>query len=164
MAESGLNDSKEVRNQIWNLSLSHEGILGPGLEQWLKERVEINKQISDLLPEMARKRRRTFSSYDRSNKKRHRFQNYSTQGYKHFNQPYPAMSRQQYRPSSTRSSYPRFSKSNTMKTSSSFRNKTVSSTQRLSRSIVQNSDSAIFHRSQIFDILSLSTLYFSNTI
>ncbi|KAH3790277.1 hypothetical protein DPMN_168473 [Dreissena polymorpha] len=55
MADCGLYDSREVRNQIWNLPLTHEGICGSGLEQKLKERVEMNKQISDLLPEVDRK-------------------------------------------------------------------------------------------------------------
>ena len=50
--------TREVRNQIWNLPLSHDGICGSGLEQNLKERVEMNKQISDLLPEVERKPKR----------------------------------------------------------------------------------------------------------
>ncbi|KAH3855582.1 hypothetical protein DPMN_098150 [Dreissena polymorpha] len=76
MADSGLNDSKDLRNHILNLPLSHEGSFGTGLEQKLKERQEINKQISDLLHEFSRGPKRTFQGPSDQAWKRPRYQEY----------------------------------------------------------------------------------------
>ena len=126
LEDTGLNDSKNIKNHIWTLPLSHEGIFGPGLEQKLKERVEINKQISDLLPEVDRKgKRKQLSSSDQS-WKRPKFSDDRQQSFKPYQQKYSGTSRQQYRPGATGSTYPRFPKSTGTKSAavgSSFRNK-----------------------------------------
>ncbi|WAR23233.1 hypothetical protein MAR_036902 [Mya arenaria] len=58
MADSGLNDSKELKNHIWSLPLSQSGVFGVGLEHKLKERQGINKHISDLLPDFDKRNKR----------------------------------------------------------------------------------------------------------
>lgn len=94
MADSGLNDSKELRSHIWDLPLTDKGIFGPALEQKLKERQEINKQISDLLPEYGRAKRKTnttgdqpwkktrFNDFDRSHGGYRQSQSYGSMGTK----------------------------------------------------------------------------------
>jgi len=117
MADCGLNDSREVRNQIWNLPLSHDGICGSGLEQKLKERVEMNKQISDLLPEVERKPKRKAHSAGDQHWKRPRYADDRQQSYRPYQQSYhTGTSRPQYRPTAT-ATFPRFPKSSTPKSS-----------------------------------------------
>lgn len=62
--DTGLIDLKDIKGHAWDLPLSHEGVFGSGLEKKLKDRQEINKQLSDLLPEVNQKRK--FTSSDRS--------------------------------------------------------------------------------------------------
>lgn len=125
MADTGLTDSKDLRNQIWQLPLTHEGVLGAGLEQKLKERVEINKQISDLLPEVGRREKRKSSATSDQQWKRPRFDNRASHSqynypYKSYNNPQGSAGRSTYRASTA----PRFTKSAATKNatvSSSFR-------------------------------------------
>ncbi|KAH3876451.1 hypothetical protein DPMN_000294 [Dreissena polymorpha] len=53
---------KDIKTHVWELPLTHDGVFGGGLEEKLKERQEINKQLSDLLPEVDRKRKFPISS------------------------------------------------------------------------------------------------------
>ena len=62
MEETGLSELKDVKQHVWNLPLSHKGVFGEGLEKTLRERQELNKQISDLLPEMDRKRKVSYQA------------------------------------------------------------------------------------------------------
>ncbi|KAH3753733.1 hypothetical protein DPMN_188376 [Dreissena polymorpha] len=115
IADCGLNDFREVRNQIWNLPLTHEGIGGSGLEQKLKERVEMNKQISDLLPEVDRKSKRKNSAPVDQPWKRPRCTETRQQPYRPYHQAYNVGTvRPQFHASAT-AKYPRFPKSSTAK-------------------------------------------------
>lgn len=60
--DTGLHDLKDLKQQMWNLPLAHEGVFGPGLENKLKERQEKNKQLSELLPEVEKRKRPSTSS------------------------------------------------------------------------------------------------------
>ncbi|KAH3785341.1 hypothetical protein DPMN_163428 [Dreissena polymorpha] len=110
MADTGLNEPKDIMNQIWNLSLSHEGVFGPGLEQTLNDRVEINKHISDLLPQVDRRGKRRSLSIPEQPWKRARFgETKRNQNYRSFNN-YGGAVKQQYKPATATASYPRFPK------------------------------------------------------
>ncbi|XP_052245405.1 uncharacterized protein LOC127854419 [Dreissena polymorpha] len=115
MADCGLNDSREVRNHIWNLPLTHEGICGSGLEQKLKERVEMNKQISDLLPEVDRKPKRKNSAPVDQPWKRTRFTETRLQPYRPYHQPYNVGTVRPQFHASASAKYTRFPKSSTAK-------------------------------------------------
>lgn len=52
MEDTSLHELKEIKNQIWNLPLSSEGVFGSGLEKTLKDRQEKNKQMTELLSEV----------------------------------------------------------------------------------------------------------------
>lgn len=57
MEDTGLAELKDIKPHVWNLPLSGKGVFGDGLEKTLRDRQEMNKQISDLLPEVDRKRK-----------------------------------------------------------------------------------------------------------
>jgi hypothetical protein len=57
MADTGLQDVRDVKYHILRLPFSHESGFGTGLEQKLKERKDLNNQLLDLLPEADRKRK-----------------------------------------------------------------------------------------------------------
>ncbi|KAL4237567.1 hypothetical protein ACF0H5_002281 [Mactra antiquata] len=78
MADTGLNESKDLRNHVWNLPLSHEGIFGTGLDRKLKERQEINQQISDLLPEFDKRTKRKMPVSNDQPWKRPRYQDFAS--------------------------------------------------------------------------------------
>ncbi|KAH3840431.1 hypothetical protein DPMN_113880 [Dreissena polymorpha] len=57
MADTGLKEFKGTKTHVWELPLTHDGVFGERLEKKLKERQEINKQLSVLLPEVDRERK-----------------------------------------------------------------------------------------------------------
>ena len=75
MADTGLQDVRDVKDHIFRLPFSHEGVFGSGLEKKLKERKELNNQLSDLLPETDRKRKLPSSTMPNSYWKKPRFEN-----------------------------------------------------------------------------------------
>lgn len=52
MEDTGLNDIKELKHPLVSLPLTSSGVLGEVLEQTLKDRVDKNKQLKELLPEL----------------------------------------------------------------------------------------------------------------
>jgi len=126
MADCDLNDSREVRNQIWNLPLSLDGICGSGLEHKLKEGVGMNKNISDLLPEFERKPKRKAHSAGDQPWKRPRYADDRLQSYRPYQKSYHmGTSRQQCRPTATAtfSRYPKSSAPKSSAVSGTFRGK-----------------------------------------
>ena len=52
MEDTGLNDIKELKNSLISLPLSSSGVFGDKFEQTLKDRIEKDKQLKELLPEL----------------------------------------------------------------------------------------------------------------
>lgn len=52
MEDTGLNDIKELKNPLLSLPLSSGGVFGEKFEQTLKDRIEKDKQLKELLPEL----------------------------------------------------------------------------------------------------------------
>ena len=52
MEDTGLSEIKELKNPLIALPLSNSGVFGETFEQTLKDRVEKNKQLKELLPEL----------------------------------------------------------------------------------------------------------------
>jgi hypothetical protein len=52
MEDTGLNDIKELKTPLLSLPLSSSGVFGGKFEQTLKDRIEKDKQLKELLPEL----------------------------------------------------------------------------------------------------------------
>ncbi|CAG2211423.1 unnamed protein product [Mytilus edulis] len=52
MEDTGLNDIKELKISLISLPLSSSGVFGDKFEQTLKDRIEKDKQLKELLPEL----------------------------------------------------------------------------------------------------------------
>jgi hypothetical protein len=52
MEDTGLNDIKELKTPLLSLLLSSSGVFGGKFEQTLKDRIEKDKQLKELLPEL----------------------------------------------------------------------------------------------------------------
>jgi hypothetical protein len=87
MADTGLQDVRDLKDHLFKLPFSHEGVFGSGLEQKLKERKELNSQLSDLLPETDRKRKLPPSTSNPQWKKT-RFDNTDTRSRPQNNRPF----------------------------------------------------------------------------
>jgi hypothetical protein len=58
MADTSLQDVRNLKNHIFRYPFSHEGVFGTGLEQKLKERKKLNNHFKICcLPETDRKRK-----------------------------------------------------------------------------------------------------------
>ena len=52
LEDTGLNDIKELKHPLVSLPLTKSGVIGDNMEQTLKDRVDKNKQLKELLPEL----------------------------------------------------------------------------------------------------------------
>jgi hypothetical protein len=124
LADTGLHDLRDIKDHLWTLPLSHTGVFGDGMEKKLKDRKEMNSQLSDLLPEVGRKRK--FPDSTSSNQwKRPRLPNQTFESRPARSQ-FPSY-RQPQRPNSSNFTIPKVVKSQpkTSNVSSTFRNKST---------------------------------------
>ncbi|CAC5363446.1 unnamed protein product [Mytilus coruscus] len=80
LEDTGLNDIKELKHPLVSLSLTKSGVLGDNMEQTLKDRVDKNKQLKELLPELHvnkffRKRKATGNQFSNDWSKKLKFDN-----------------------------------------------------------------------------------------